>query len=154
MNRKIAMLALALFLMCLWLSSALADIADGKLMLLEIHQDGKSMAVALWPEKVGARPDSLWPYLKRQFMAKKQVMPKPAKGTAVTLKGKIVIRLRWPSGETFDTIELDQLTLTYTTPDPAFPNETRWLIKPEEIERIHKFVNKKQAEEIQSSEEQ
>ena len=138
--------------MCLWLSTALADIADGKLMLLEIHLDGKSMAVAVWPEKVGARPDNLWPYFKRQFMAKKQVMPKPAKGTTVTLKGMIVIRLGWPSGETFDTIELDQLTLTYATPDPAFPNETRWIIKTEEIERIRKFVNKKQAEENRSSE--
>ena len=62
-------------------------------MLFDIRLDGKSMAVASWPEKVGARSDNLWPHLKRHFAASKQEMPKPAKGTTVTLKGEIVLQL-------------------------------------------------------------
>jgi len=43
-----------------------AATVDGKLILLDIRLDGKSMVVAVWPEKVRARPDNLWPHLARQ----------------------------------------------------------------------------------------
>jgi hypothetical protein len=102
------------------------------------------MATAVWPEKAGAKPDSLWPYLAQHFMASREVMPEPANGKTVTLKGKVVIQLRWPSGKALDTVELNQLTLGYATPDPSFPKQTRWHLKDEEIKRIRKVFDSKQ----------
>ena len=151
-NRIKKTLVLVLFAAGLLANRSYAADVDGKLILLEIRLDGKSMASAVWPEKVGAKPESLWPYMSRRFMATKELMPKPDKGTSVTLKGRVVIRLRWPSGKVLDAVKLDQLTLAYAKPSDVFPKETRWLIKKEEIKRIRNVFDKEQAEKRKSAE--
>lgn len=144
-KKTITLFLLGVSLVVSGCDTATNDTADGKLILLEIRLDDRPMATAVWPEKVGAEPDNLWPHLESYFMALREVMPKPAKGTTVTLEGHVVIRLRWPSGEILDTLQLDQLTLAYATPDPAFPKQTRWHLRDEETERIRKVFANKQA---------
>jgi hypothetical protein len=125
----------ALSAMCI----ATTNAYSAKCMILSIEVNGKAQASQVFSESCGATPGSLLPYLGGTFFsANETLMPKPANGTKTTLKGKITIQLSWSAGKVYNTVELDQLTLTHAEKDPRFPNKTRWFIHRDELVRIRK----------------
>ncbi len=130
-------------LICLSGQMALA----AKCMILEISLDEKPIASAVFSERCGASPDSLWPYIDRiTFSADKETMPNPEEGRTVVLKGKIRLVLRWSAGKVYDTVELDSLALTYGKPLTKWPDETQWYVSKDELKRVRAAHKKKAGE--------
>jgi hypothetical protein len=155
-HRILTTLALAMLCCGLLMSPSGASpvVIIGPPMRLEIRLDGKTMAHSIWPERTNASPTIIWSYIGRDFAsATKDVLPRPAKGTTVTLKGSVVIQLSWLVPErVLDTFEVDQLTLTYLEPRDGFPNEIRWSIEGAEIARIRDDFDSKREKKPKSSE--
>jgi hypothetical protein len=154
-HRILTTLALATLCFGLLMSPSGASplVMIGQPMRLEIRLDGKTMAHSIWPERTNAKPTIIWSYIDRDFASAKDVLPRPAKGTTVTLKGSVVIQLSWLIPErVLDTFEVDQLTLTCLEPRDGVPNEIRWSIEGAEIARIREAFDSKQEKKPKSSE--